>query len=58
MAKDESYRLQVNDAGQILLDSAVAMPERELWLHRNLEAISSVQRDRQSLHEVALSLTH
>ena len=44
IAKGRSYRVQVNDAGQILLDPVVAIPERELWLHRNPEAITSIQR--------------
>jgi hypothetical protein len=33
----------VNDDGQILLDPVVAIPERELWLWQNPEAIASVQ---------------
>jgi hypothetical protein len=44
IAKSKSYRVQVNDAGQILLDPVVAIPERELWLWQNPEAIASVQR--------------
>ena len=44
IAKGRSYRVQGNDAGQILLDPVVAIPERELWLHRNPEAITSIQR--------------
>lgn len=43
IAKGKSYRVQVNDAWQILLDPVVAIPERELWLHRNPEAIASTQ---------------
>lgn len=44
IAKSKTYRVQVNDAGQILLDPVVAIPERELWLWQNPEAIASVQR--------------
>ena len=34
----------VNDAGQILLDPVVNIPERELWLWQNPDALASVQR--------------
>ncbi len=34
----------VNDAGQILLDPVVSIPERELWLWQNPSALASVQR--------------
>jgi hypothetical protein len=44
IAKSKTYRVQMNDAGQILLDPVVAVPERELWLWQNPEAIASVQR--------------
>jgi hypothetical protein len=44
VVKDKRYRVMVNDAGQILLDPVVAIPERELWLWQNPEAIASVQR--------------
>jgi hypothetical protein len=43
-ARGKSYRVMVNDDGQILLDPVVAIPERELWLWKNPEAIASVQR--------------
>jgi hypothetical protein len=43
IAKSKTYRVQMNDAGQILLDPVVAVPERELWLWQNSAAISSVQ---------------
>lgn len=42
--KGKNYRVMVNDAGQILLDPVVAVPERELWLWQNPEAIASVQQ--------------
>lgn len=44
IAKGKSYRVQINDAGQILLDPVVLIPERELCLHQNPEAIASIQR--------------
>jgi hypothetical protein len=44
IAKSKTYRVQMNDAGQILLDPVVAVPERELWLWQNPAAIASVQR--------------
>jgi hypothetical protein len=44
IAKGKSYSVQVNDAGQILLDPVVAIPERELWLWQSPEALTSVQR--------------
>jgi hypothetical protein len=44
IAKSKAYRVQVNEAGQILLDPVVTVPERELWLWQNPEAIASVQR--------------
>ncbi len=43
VAKGKSYRVMVNDDGQILLDPVVAISERELWLWQNPEAIASVQ---------------
>jgi glycine cleavage system aminomethyltransferase T len=46
-----SYRVMVNDDGQILLDPVVAIPERELWLWKNPEAIASVQRGIQQAAE-------
>jgi hypothetical protein len=42
-AKGKSYRVMVNNDGQILLDPVVAIPERELWLWQNPEVIASVQ---------------
>ena len=50
-AKGKSYRVMVNGEGQILLDPVVAIPERELWLWQNPEAISSVQRGIQQAGE-------
>ena len=44
LAKAKSYRVSVNEAGQILLDPVVSIPERELWLWQNHNAAASVQR--------------
>ncbi len=44
MARAKSYRVMVNDAGQILLDPVVSIPEREVWLWQNPDALASVQR--------------
>lgn len=43
-AQAKSYRVMVNDMGQILLDPIVSIPERELWLWQNSEALAAVQR--------------
>lgn len=50
ISKGKSYRLMVNDAGQILLDPVVAVSESEMWLWKNPEAIAAVTR---GLQEVA-----
>lgn len=42
VARAKSYRVMVNDAGQILLDPVVSIPERELWLWQNPDALASV----------------
>lgn len=44
VAKEKKYKVFVNDMGQILLDPVVSIPERELWLWQNAEALTSVQR--------------
>jgi hypothetical protein len=44
IAKGKTYRVMVNDAGQVLLDPVVAIPEQELWLWQNPEAIASIRR--------------
>ena len=44
VASGKNYRVMMNDAGQILLDPVVPVPESELWLWQNPEAIASVQR--------------
>jgi len=42
--KAKSYRVMLNEAGQILLDPVVTIPERELWLWQNPDALASVER--------------
>lgn len=49
VARAKSYRVMVNDAGQILLSPVVSIPERELWLWQNPDALASVQRGIQHL---------
>ena len=44
VASGKNYRVMINEAGQILLDPVIAVPEREVWLWKNPEAIASVQR--------------
>lgn len=44
VAQSKNYRVMVNEAGQILLDPVVSIPERELWLWQNPEAIAAVQQ--------------
>jgi hypothetical protein len=34
----------INDEGQILLNPVVSIPERELWLWQNPDALASVKR--------------
>ena len=44
------FRVYVNAAGQILLDPAVTVPVREMWLYRNPVALAKV---REGLAEAA-----
>lgn len=44
VAKGKSYRLLVNDTGQILLDPIDHLPEQEKWFWQNEVALNSVQR--------------
>jgi len=44
LARATSYRVMVNDAGQILLDPVLSIPEREAWLWQNPEALALVQQ--------------
>lgn len=48
-ASGKSYRVLINDEGQILLDPVVPVPERELWLWNNPDAISSVRKGMQQV---------
>lgn len=41
--------------GQILLTPAVVIPEQEVWLYRNKEALASVQRGLKQAREGKLS---
>lgn len=44
VARAKSYRVMVNDAGQILLDPVLSIPEPEAWLWENPEALALVQQ--------------
>ena len=44
VVKGKSYRVMINNEGQILLDPVVSIPERELWLWQNPDALASVKR--------------
>jgi hypothetical protein len=41
--EDLHFRVYVNAAGQILLDPAVSVPVREMWLYRNPVALAKVR---------------
>ena len=43
-AKDKQFRVSRNKIGQILLTPVVTIPEHEMWLWRNPEALAMVQR--------------
>lgn len=43
IAKTKSYRVLINEAGQILLDPVVNIPERELWIWQNSVARASLE---------------
>jgi hypothetical protein len=43
-AKSQQYRVMVNSCGQILLDPIQNIPERELWLWKNSEALASLEK--------------
>ena len=49
------FRVYVNRAGQILLDPAVTVPVREMWLYRNPVALTKV---REGLSEAAKGELH
>lgn len=55
--KFKTYKVMVNDAGQILLNPVVTIPEQELWLWQNSTAVSAVQRGieqvaKQEIHDL------
>jgi len=39
-----TFRVYLNDMGQIVLDPQVTIPSSELWLFENKEALASVQQ--------------
>jgi hypothetical protein len=43
IAKAKSYRVLINELGQILLDPIVNIPQRELWIWQNSVARSSLE---------------
>ena len=43
MLEELHFRVYVNAAGQILLDPAVTVPVREMWLYRNPVALAKVR---------------
>lgn len=43
-AKSKTYKVMINDAGQILLNPVVTVPEQELWLWQNSSALAAVGR--------------
>lgn len=54
-ASGKSYRVLINEAGQILLDPVVPVPERELWFWNNPDAIAAV---RQGMQQAAQGEMH
>ena len=44
LAKSKTYKVMINDAGQILLNPVVTVPEPELWLWQNSSALAAVGR--------------
>jgi hypothetical protein len=46
-AKSKQYRVMKNQFGQILLDPVVNIPEHELWLWKNPEAMASLKKGMQ-----------
>lgn len=43
-AKFKTYKVMINDAGQILLNPVATIPEQELWLWQNSSALAAVGR--------------
>jgi hypothetical protein len=54
-AKSKTYKVMINDAGQILLNPVVTVPEPELWLWQNSSALAAVGR---GLEQVAKQETY
>ena len=46
---------EVPDTGDIILTPGAVIPEREMWLYQNAEALASVKRGLQELAEGQLS---
>lgn len=56
-AKSKTYKVMINDAGQILLSPVVTIPEQELWLWQNTSALTAVRRgieqaDKNEVHDL------
>ena len=51
--KEKTYSMSRNAVGQILLTPVVVIPEHEMWLYRNPEALAAV---RQGFAELAAGL--
>lgn len=57
LAKSKTYKVMINDAGQILLTPVVTVPEQELWLWQNTSALAAVgrgieQADKNEVHDL------
>lgn len=44
ISKGKSFRVSLNEKGQIVLDPVKAVPEREAWLWENEQALHSVKK--------------
>jgi hypothetical protein len=49
--KTQQFRVLKNALGQILLDPVVSIPEHEVWLWQNQEALQSLQKGLQEASE-------
>jgi hypothetical protein len=57
------FKVYVNDAGQVLLEPAVSVPIREMWLYRNPAALEKVRKGLKQaasgkLHDLASFAKH
>ncbi len=50
----QSFRVLRSESGELLLTPVIAIPEREMWLYRNPEALATL---RQGLEEAHAGLT-